>query len=397
MKTKLKWLAGALVLLALLFWAFMPQPLAVELARVSQGRFERAVQEDGKTRVRDAYVVSAPLTGRIARLTLRQGDRVERGDVLAILWPLAPSLLDARARAEQGAHQGALRAALERARANVARAAAALAQARNDLQRSESLAQQGFVSPNQNETGRLAVRLREQELESARQDQEAAQHELEQSAMTLKPYAPNSSVGDAAPEAYRVRAPVSGRVLKVLQQSEGIAPAGTPLLELGDPGALEVVADILTEDAAQIQSGTPVELAHWGGPTVLSARVRLVEPAAFTKVSALGIEEQRVHAVIDITAPADQWRTLGDGFKVEVRVLVQVVPDAVQVPVSALFPMSERWGLFVSEQGRARLRQVDVAARNGVSAWVPAGLAPGTQVVVYPDSKLHEGARIQPR
>lgn len=393
MKTKFKWLASALVLIAVLVWAFMPQPLAVELASVSQGRFERAVQEDGKTRVRDAYVVSAPLTGRVARLTLRQGDRVERGDVLATLWPVAPGLLDARVRAEQGARQGALQAAVARSRANVARAAAALAQARSELQRSESLAQQGFVSPNQNETGRLTVRLREQELESARQDQDAAQHELQQSAMTLKQYAPT----DVATGTYPVRAPVSGRVLKVLQQSEGITPAGTPLVELGDPAALEVVADILTEDAAQIQSGTPVELAHWGGPTVLSAQVRLIEPAAFTKVSALGIEEQRVHAVIDITAPAHQWRTLGDGFKVEVRVLVQVVPDAVQVPVSALFPVGGRWGVFVIEQGRARLRQVDVAARNGVSAWVPTGLAPGTQVVVYPDSKLQDGVRVQPR
>ena len=395
MKNKLKWLAAALLLLALTVWAFLPKPTEVELASVRQGRFERAVQEDGKTRVRERYVVSAPLTGRVQRISLRQGDYVAQGAVVATLWPVAPTLLDARTRAEQSAHRDSLQAALQRAQATTARAQAALEQARTELQRSEALAQQGFVSPTQNETGRLALRLREQEQLSARHDEDAARYNLAQATVALQNFA--STPQDATPQAYAVRAPVAGRVLRVLQGSEGVTPAGAPLIELGDPGALEVVAELLTEDAAQITAGTPVELAHWGGPTVLAGRVRLVEPGAFTKVSALGIEEQRVQAVIDITAPPAQWRALGDGFKVEVRVLVQVEEGATLVPVSALFPVGSRWGLFVFEQGRARLREVDVANRNGVDAWISSPLAPGTQVVVYPDSKLQDGARLKGR
>ena len=395
MKNKLKWLAAALLLLALTVWAFLPKPTEVELASVRQGRFERAVQEDGKTRVRERYVVSAPLTGQVQRISLRQGDYVAQGAVVAMVWPVAPTLLDARTRAEQMAHRDSLQAAFNRTQATTARAQAALEQARTELQRSEALAQQGFVSPTQNETGRLALRLREQEQLSARHDEDAARYNLAQATVALQNFA--STPQDATPQAYAVRAPVAGRVLRVLQGSEGVTPAGAPLIELGDPGALEVVADLLTEDAAQISPGTPVELAHWGGPTVLAGRVRLVEPGAFTKVSALGIEEQRVQAVIDITAPPAQWRALGDGFKVEVRVLVQVVEGATLVPVSALFPVGSRWGLFVFEQGRARLREVDVASRNGVDAWISSPLAPGTQVVVYPDSKLQDGARVRGR
>ena len=268
-------------------------------------------------------------------------------------------------------------------------------QARAELKRSETLAQQGFISPTQNETGRLTVRLREKELESAKQEEVAARHEWEQTRVSLTTPSPN--LRTASQRAYEVKAPVSGRVLKVLQQSEGTVLSGSVLMELGDPQALEVVVDLLTEDAAQVKPGTPVQLSNWGGPVVLDGKVRLVEPAAFTKISALGVEEQRVNAVIDITSPAEQWRTLGDGFKVDVRVLVQVLDNAVKVPVSALFPVGARSGIFVLDQDRARLREVTVEARNGVEALVKTGLAPGTEVIVYPDTKLKDGDRVNRR
>lgn len=395
---KKKWLWGgvALLVLALLGWALMPAPVAVEVATVTQGRFERAVQEDGQTRVRERYLVSAPLTGRLERMALKQGDAVERGATVATLWPVAPALLDARTRAEQSAHIGTMQAAVARAQANVGRAAAALEQARAELQRSETLALEGFVSPNQNEVGRLGVRLREKELESARQDENAARFELAQSRIAVQPF--TSSPAALGPQrAMAVQAPVSGKVLKVVQPSEGMVAAGTPLLELGDPSRLEVVVDILTEDAAQIQPGTPVQLSNWGGAQTLTGQVRLIEPAAFTKVSALGVQEQRVNAVVDILSPPEQWQALGDGFKVDVRVLVQVVENAVQVPVSALFPVGARSGLFVLDKGVARLHSVEVAARNGVEAWVKTGLNPGAQVIVYPDTKLQDGDRVQAR
>lgn len=395
MKRKVLFGVLGLLLLALLGWAFMPAPAEVEVAAVTQGRFERAVQEDGKTRLRERYVVSTPLTGRVARIALKQGDTVERDGVVATLWPVAPALLDERARAEQAARSGAMEASVARAQANVGRAAAALEQVRAELKRSETLAQQGFVSPNQNETGRINVRLREKELESARQEENAARHELEQSRIALKQFSQATPGGTQ--RTVEVRSPVSGKVLKTLQQSEGIVAAGTPLMELGDPSRLEVAVDILTEDAAQIKPGTAVQLSNWGGPEVLLGQVRLIEPAAFTKVSALGVEEQRVNAIIDITSPPEQWQALGDGFKVDVRVLVQVVDNAVKVPVSALFPVGARAGLFVLDGGHARLREVEVAARNGVDAWVKAGLNPGTQVIVYPDTTLKDGDAVKPR
>lgn len=395
MKKKLLFGVIGLLLLALLVWAFMPNPIEVEIASVTQGRFERAVQEDGKTRLRERYLVSTPLAARLTRIDLKVGDSVTRDAALATLWPLAPALLDERSRAEQTAHSGVMQAALARTQANAQRAGAALDQARSELKRSETLATNGFVSATQNETDRLTVRLREQELAGVRQEVAAARYELEQSRIALRQFSLSAPAGQQRP--FAIKSPVAGKVLKIMQPSEGAVPAGTPLLELGDATALEVVVDILTEDAAQIKPGTPVQLSNWGGPAVLTGQVRLIEPAAFTKVSALGVEEQRVNAVIDITAPAAQWSTLGDGFKVDVRLLVQVVEDAIKVPVSALFPRGARSGLFVFEQGHARLHEVEVAARNGVEAWVKSGLTPGTQVIVYPSSKLKDTAAVKAR
>jgi HlyD family secretion protein len=394
---KKRWLLAlaALALVTLLVWALWPAARLVETAVVTQGRFERAVQEDGRTRLRERYLVSAPLGGRLTRITLRQGDAVAKNAVVALLWPNTPAMLDERSTAEQLARANAMASNLARAQAGVGRASAALSQARANLTRSETLAEQGFVSPNQNETGRLDVRLREQELESARQEEAATRHELEQVRVALRQV---STAGPAAQQRpFEVRSPAAGRVLKITHSSETVVPAGATLMELGDPSRLEVVVDLLTEDAAQISPGTPVQLANWGGSAVLEGRVRLVEPAAFTKVSALGVEEQRVNAVVDITTAPTQWQSLGDGFKVDVRVLVQVVEQAIQVPVSALFPVGGRAGLFVLEQGHARLREVEISARNGMQAWIRTGLTPGTTVIVYPDAKLKDGEAVRPR
>ena len=382
-------------LVALLGWAFMPSPREVEVATVTQGRFERAVQEDGKTRLRDRYVITAPITGRVARTALKQGDTVARHMTLALLWPTSPAMLDARSRAEQLAHSGAMQASLAKTQANRERAQAALEQARADLLRSESLALQGFISSTQLESGRLNLRLRDKELESARQEELTARYTLEQARAALGQF--TNAPAEGTQTAFEIKAPVAGKVLKIHQQSEGLVMAGTPLMEIGDPGALEVVLDLLTEEAAQIKPGTPVQLSNWGGPAVLQGQVRLVEPAAFTKISALGVEEQRVNAVVDLVSPAAQWQTLGDGFKLDVRVLVQTEAQALKVPVSALFPQGSRSALFVVEGGKAHLREVDVVARNGVEAWIKPGLAPGTQVIVYPETELKDGDRVKPR
>ena len=398
LKRNLILVAVGLCVLALLVWAFYPKALTVEVAAVTQGRFERAVQEYGKTRVRDRYTVSAPLAGRVGRMLLSQGDRVAQGDTVALLWPMAPALLDERARAEQTARIGSMASGLARTVANVARAKAATDQAQADLERSDALARQGFISPTQNETGRLNLRLRVQELESARQEENAARYDLEQARAAGQPFAQAPlNVRSPVQPSFAVKSPVSGKVLKVLQQSEASVLSGAGLVDLGDPTRLEVVVDILTEDATEVVPGAAVELLNWGGAQPLAGQVRWVEPAAFTKVSALGVEEQRVNVVIDITTPAAQLKALGDGFKVDVRVLVQVVEAAVMVPVSALFPIGSRSGIFVVEKGHATLKEVGVQARNGVSAWVKEGLTVGTQVIVYPDSKLKDKAAVKLR
>jgi HlyD family secretion protein len=395
MKKKLLWIAAGILGVALLVWIFAPRPTEVETAMVTKGRFERAIEEDGKTRLRERYVVSTPLAGRVARITLLQGDTVQRGALLATLSPTAPAFLDARTEDELRARVGTVEASARRASVGVERARAARDQAGNELKRSETLAQQGFVSPNQNETARLNLRLREKELESAQQDEHAASHDLEQARAALRQYAQPAKA--VATRAWEVRAPVGGKVLKVMQQSEGTLPAGTPIMEIGDAANLEVEVDILTSDAAQVVPNMPAQMkANDGGP-VIEGRARLVEPAAFTKVSALGVEEQRVNAIIDITSPREKWQSLGDGFRLDVRILVQTENDAVMVPVSALFPVGNQSGVFAIESGRARLTTVDIAARGGGQGWVKRGLEPGAQVIVYPPATLKDGAKVVAR
>jgi HlyD family secretion protein len=395
MKNKLIFGALALLLVAGLAWAFWPSPPEVEVASVTRGRFERAVQEDGKTRVRERYIVSATVAGHLSRIQLVQGDSVARGAAVASISPLAPALLDARSQAEQAARVGAAEAGVAQAQASVAAASVALAQSRQDGLRNAALVRQGFVSAAQGDTVRLAEQLRTTELQAAQQTQTAARFALEQTRVPLRPLGTSSPTGSRM--GVVVTSPVAGKVLKVLQQSEGVVLAGTGLLEVGDPAALEAVVDILTEEAAQVVPGTPVQLLNWGGAGVLQGRVRYVEPAAFTKVSALGVEEQRVNVIVDITTPAATWRGLGDGFKMDVRVLVQVVDDALMVPVSALFPIGSRSGVFVLDGDHVRLREVVVQARNGTHAWVPEGLPLDTRVVVYPDIKLQDGAKVKTR
>ena len=378
--------------MAVLVWAFMPKATEVELGHITLGTFERSVQDEGQLRVRARYVVSAPVTGTLQRIRLQQGDPVKRGQVLAVLTPTTPALLDERARQTQSEHLGALEANVSRTEASMARAQAALTQAQSELQRSERLVQQGFVSPNQADTLRMNVQLRRQELETARQEDHAARHTLQEQRIGLQAVSANPVA--AASRAWRVLSPVDGRVLRIHLDSEAVVSAGAPLVDVGDPTQLEVRTDLLTEDAAQVRPGALAELSHWGGSQVLPARVRLVEPAAFTKVSALGVSEQRVNVVLDLLLPTVELPAVGDGFKADVRIVVQTQAQALMAPVSAVFPVGADWALFVVAQGRARQQRVKVLARNGREAWLDSSLLPGTSVVVYPPSNLKEGDRV---
>lgn len=392
MKIRLRLALALLAFVALIAWAFYPKPTAVDVAQVRSGRFERSVEEDGRTRVRDRFVVSAPVAGRLSRLTLREGDPLREGELLAQLWPAAPVLLDERRLQEQRQQVAAAEAGVQRALAGVEKAEVSLAQAQADLARNESLAARGFLSATQAENARLNVQLRRRERDAALQEEKASRYQLAQLRVALR------QAGSHDPLAHRplpVRSPVAGKVLKLRQQSEAVVAAGAPLIEVGDPAQMEVLVDLLTEDAAQVRSGAIATLANWGGAADLQARVRRVEPSAFTKVSALGVEEQRVYVLLDIVSPPAQWAALGDGFKVDVRIPVQAADAALLVPVGCLFPRGSRQALFVVDGGRARLKEVELVARNGRDAWIRTELRPGTTVVAYPPATLGDGDRVR--
>ncbi len=389
------WLLALLAGGALLSWLLAPRALEVEVATVRSGVFERSVEEDGKTRLRDRYVVSAPVAGRLGRIALHEGDTVTRGQPVAQLWPAEPALLDARRLQEQREQVAALEAGVQRAAASLARAEAALTQAEADRQRTESLAARGFVSDSQADAARTAALLRRRELEVAQQELHGARHQQEQARIALRRQLAGQAAEQLARQAMPVLAPVAGRVLRVRQESEAVVAAGTPLLELGDPGRMEVLVDLLTEDAAQVKAGAPARLSNWGGDAVLDARVRLVEPSAFTKVSALGVEEQRVHVLLDIVSPPEHWRALGDQFRVDVQIPLLTESQALLVPVSAVFTVGSRSALFVVDGGRARQVAVELVARNARDAWIRSPLRPGTPVVAYPPASLKEGQRLR--
>ena len=382
--------AVAAVLLVLVVLALRPAPVPVDVAVVSRGPLEVTLEEDGETRVRNRYVISAPLSGRVLRIRLEPGDRVSAGEtVLATFLPTPPSLLDARTRAELQARVSAAEAALNRARAEEQRIDAELAQARRTLTRTERLVEGGALPPEQLEADQLAVSTLEKTLEAARAGVRAAQAELQMARASLM-----QPQRDAATP-IDIRSPIDGVVLRRLRESEAVVPQGEPLLEVGDVTELEIVADFLSTDAVRIRPGQRVYIVRWGGGEELRGRVRLVEPAGFTKVSALGVEEQRVNVIIDFDDPAAAFAQLGDRYRVEVRVVVWSTDDAVTVPVSSLVREGDGWSVFVVDGDRAVRRTVEIGQRSDTSAQVLSGVEPGERVVVFPSDQLEDGSPIE--
>ena len=317
MRTRNKIALGvaAAALAALVVWALRPQPQLVETASVTRGVFEQTVSDDGKTRVRERYVVSAPLAGRIGRIQFKAGDPVEEGQVVAVLTPSMPAFLDARTERELEARVGAAEAQRLRAAAEQQKAVAQVEQARSDLERARMLAKERFVSENALEQARLALITAQKGRDAAKFAEHAAIHEVEQARATLVRYRAESA-GKIVGARWEVKSPITGSVLKVVQESEGVVALGAPLVEVADPRSLEAVVDVLSEEGVAIRPGMPARIELGSGVPPLAARVRLVEPAAFTKVSALGIEEQRVNVVLDFADPLDRGPTLGAGFRV---------------------------------------------------------------------------------
>jgi HlyD family secretion protein len=390
------WLLAGVIAAGLLFWAFAPRPVEVETAPVTRGPFHKTVDEDGKSRVRDRYVVSAPIPGRLLRVDLKAGAAVEPGTLLARLAPAAPAPLDARTELEYRERLGAAEATRLRAGASVERAGVALAQAKAEETRATKLAAEGFASRQALDNAQREVELKAKELAVAQFDGHAAEHQVALAQAALSRYRQDAG-GKAQSAVWEIRSPVAGRVLRVVQESEAIVASGAAILEIGDPRSLEVVVDVLTADAAAIGPGADVALDHGVGEPVLAGRVRLVEPSAFTKVSALGVEEQRVNVVIDFAAPTTAWGNLGDGHRVDARITVDTRDDAVLVPLSALFRHGEGWAVFAVDGGRARLRPVNTGPRNGKFAVVLGGLELGTQVIAYPSDSVSDGTRVRMR
>jgi len=394
--TRKLWISGALAAAAMVgifVWAFRPQPIPVETAEVRKGLFEQTIDEDGKTRVRERYVVSAPVAGRLARVRVKAGDAVRAGTAVAVLSPGAPPMIDARTARELDERVGAAEAGFEQARAKVARAEAALDQAQTDVARQKQLQGDGFVALAALDQAQLAARVQGKELEAARYAQVGAAHDLAQARAALM-RAREGAAARRPGAAWPVESPVDGHVLRVLQESEAVVGVGTPLLEIGDPTQLEIVVDVLSTDGRRIGAGARVDIDAGPGPRLVG-RVRRVEPAAFTKVSALGVEEQRVNVIVDIVSPSEQWRSLGDQFRIDARIVVFERADAVLAPVAALFRDGDQWAVYVAHDGQAHKRRVKVGGRTPSEAWIEDGLKPAERVIVYPSDSVAEGARLK--
>lgn len=385
--------AGAAV--AALVWAFVPERVRVDTAEVRRGRFVQTVVADGKTRVKARYIVSAPVAGTLLRVELKPGDEIKRGMLLGTLLPTASPLLDVRSEREARERLGAAEAVHARSAAAADRANTNLGLAKSDHERLARLLQRGSVPAVDVERADALEKMRRKELEAAEFDADAAAHELEVARAALQHVTAGPDRGTSRERRWEIRSATAGRVLRVFQESEAVLPAGTAILEVGDPGSMEVVVDVLSTDAVQIRPGAEVQIERWGGETELGAHVRLVEPSAFTKVSALGVEEQRVNVVLDLADPPEPRMTLGDGFRVEAAIVVYTEDDALSVPVSALVRDRESWAVFVVKEGRAVLKPVELGRRNASVAVVKSGLEPGARVVLYPGDQVRNGTRVR--
>ncbi len=399
-----KWLrragpaAVALLVLAGIAWGLRPRPLEVDLAGVTRGPMRVTVDEEGKTRIRERYVVSAPLAGSLMRIQLKAGSPVIAGQtVLAVLEPGDPAFLNAREKAEAEARVKAADAASQLADARVAAARKEHELAAGNLARIRQAHTAGAVSAEDLHIAEVREQVRSEELRAAQFAVRVTTFELELAKAALVRSEPKSAL---PPEDRRleIRPPVEGKVLRVFQESAAVVAPGTRLLELGDPTDLEMVIEVLSTDAVKIVPGNRVVVERWGGDEPLSGRVRLVEPAAILKVSALGVEEQRVNVIADFTDPLEKRKTLGDAYRVEARVVVWEADDVVKVPAGALFRgPGGGWAVFAVRGGRARVTPVELGRTNGIESEVRAGLTPEDRVVLHPSDRVMDGSRVTGR
>jgi HlyD family secretion protein len=378
-----RWLpyVGAVVIVAAIVIGLWPQPVPVETATATVGTLRATVNEEGKTRIKQRYIISAPVAGQLRRIPFKAGAEVHAGEtVLAVVDPLTPAPLDARARSLAEARRDTASANLGKARVDHDFAV-------SELKRFETLYREKAVSAQELDTKQWREQANAREITAAESALRQAEAELAEFSTAILPGT------EKTPR--EIKAPVNGRVLRVLEENSRVVAAGTPLLEIGDPTDLEVVVEVLSRDGAIIALGAKVEFDQWGRGEPLVGRVRLVEPAAFTKISALGVEEQRVNVIADLTTPPEQRTGVGDGFRVEARIVVWEASDTLKVPAGALFRRGEQWSAFVIENGRAQLRSVKVGQSSGNETQILDGLRGGEEVILYPGSRVQENQRVK--
>jgi HlyD family secretion protein len=383
-----------LVLVGVFAWAMWPKPVPVDVAVVTRGDVLVTVDEEGKTRIKDVYTVSAPISGKVLRRHLEPGDTVRKDHtVVATIEPTAPPFQDVRVMRELEAQAAAAKAAVALAEAEVRQAQSELDFAEAEHERARTLARSQHIAERALEKAKLDADTRRAALARAKSSLEVRRREVESAQARL--IAPEEHWKGEVPVGccVKVHAPVSGRVLRVLQESEKVVAAGTPLVEVGDPGNLEILVELLSADAVKVRVGASATVEAWGGPPVQAEVVR-VEPAGFTKVSALGIEEQRVRTILELRGSAEALPRLGHAYRVFVKITVHAARDALRVPIGALFRKGERWAVFVVEGGRARATAIDVGHRNSNFAEVASRLSQGATVVLHPSDRVADGVKV---
>jgi HlyD family secretion protein len=387
---RIRLLIAVLIVAALVTVALWPEAMTVDVATATTGPMHVAIDEDGETRVRQRFVVSAPVAGRVDRIALEPGDRVTRQTVVARIAPVESSLLDPRTRAELNAAVEAARAAVGQAQAERQRANAALERARSSEARQRALFEGGAIPRDTLEAAQTEVQTAEEAARAAGFAVQGAEYQLQLARARLQ--APQS--GGAAVE---IRAPIDGVVLRRFRESAAVVTPGEPLLELGDPDQIEIVADLLSTDAVRVAPGAEVLIEQWGGGQTLRGRVRRVEPSGFMKVSALGVEEQRVNVIIDFDDAEFAGGALGDGYRVEVQIITWRDANALTVPAGCLFRQGDGWAVFVVDDGIARLQPVQLGQRNQSVGQILDGLSPGQTIVLHPPDTLADGMRVTVR
>lgn len=381
-----------------LFYSFSPKPVPVDMAEAVEGDLLVTIQEDGTTRIKERYTVASPLAGRLLRIQLDPGDSVIGGEtLLAIIEPSDPSLLDARAIAETKARVDAAQARFEQSQTEIERTKADYELTLKEYDRIEGLRAKRAATQADLDRAETQLKNASQNKISAEFAQKIAEFELKMAEAALKRTNPEYDATLENSNQFPMISPVTGRVLRVFQKSSRVVAPGENLVELGDPSDLEVVVDVLSGDAVKIAPGNRVILDHWGGLDPLIGSVRLVEPSGFTKISALGVEEQRVNVVIDFESPFEKRKSLGDGFRVEAEIVVEERQNVLKIPTSALFRDQKQWAVFKVEENKASLQHVKLGSRNGLEAEVREGLRTGESVILHPGSSVQSGSLVEVR